>query len=217
MPCYHTMVFSSCHSTPCSVAKTCSQLYQNLLLNCAYLRHAFVPHIPSPDRVRRYVRVNPITLLPQISETQILAHAKYLSEDIGYRTVGTREHALGDAWMEKQAEELQRQCEEIIKARPDRKLQCETWRQEGSGSHRCVSYYPCSISSTPTCVVTRFDILGKRLYKTYRDLSNIIVRVSDGTEKGKEHAVLVNSHLDSTLPSPGAGTSHFESQRWGLA
>ena len=47
-------------------------------------------------------------------------------------------------------------------------------------------------------------MMGKRLYKTYRDLSNIIVRVSDGTDEGKEHAVLVNSHLDSTLPSPGA-------------
>jgi len=47
-------------------------------------------------------------------------------------------------------------------------------------------------------------MMGKRLYKTYRDLSNIIVRISDGTPEGKEHAVLVNSHLDSTLPSPGA-------------
>jgi Zn-dependent M28 family amino/carboxypeptidase len=46
--------------------------------------------------------------------------------------------------------------------------------------------------------------MGKRLYKTYVNLSNIIVRISDGTEEGKEHAVLVNSHLDSTLPSPGA-------------
>lgn len=46
--------------------------------------------------------------------------------------------------------------------------------------------------------------MGKRLYKTYVKLSNIIIRLSDGTEEGKEHAVLVNSHLDSTLPSPGA-------------
>lgn len=46
--------------------------------------------------------------------------------------------------------------------------------------------------------------MNKRLYKTYVNLSNIIVRVSDGTERGKEHAVLVNSHVDSTLPSPGA-------------
>ena len=47
-------------------------------------------------------------------------------------------------------------------------------------------------------------MMGKRLYKRYMDLTNIIVRVSDGTEEGKEHAVLVNSHVDSTLPSPGA-------------
>ena len=47
-------------------------------------------------------------------------------------------------------------------------------------------------------------MMAKRLYKTYVDLSNIVVRISDGTAEGKEHAVLVNSHLDSTLPSPGA-------------
>lgn len=50
----------------------------------------------------------------------------------------------------------------------------------------------------------RFDMMGKRLYKTYRNLTNIVIRISDGTPEGKEHALLVNSHLDSTLPSPGA-------------
>ena len=47
-------------------------------------------------------------------------------------------------------------------------------------------------------------MMGKRLYKTYADLTNIVIRVSDGTPAGKQHAVLVNAHLDSTLPSPGA-------------
>ena len=47
-------------------------------------------------------------------------------------------------------------------------------------------------------------MMGKRLYKTYVNLTNIVVRISDGTPEGKEHAVLINSHLDSTLPSPGA-------------
>jgi Zn-dependent M28 family amino/carboxypeptidase len=47
-------------------------------------------------------------------------------------------------------------------------------------------------------------MMGKRLYKTYVNLTNIIVRISDGTPASKEHAVLVNAHLDSTLPSPGA-------------
>lgn len=52
--------------------------------------------------------------------------------------------------------------------------------------------------------IPRFDMMGKRIYKTYADLTNIVIRVSDGTPEGKNHAVLVNSHLDSTLPSPGA-------------
>lgn len=52
--------------------------------------------------------------------------------------------------------------------------------------------------------VFRFDIMNTRLYKTYVSLSNFIVRVSDGTDEGKKHAVLVNSHLDSQLPGPGA-------------
>lgn len=47
-------------------------------------------------------------------------------------------------------------------------------------------------------------MMGKRLYKTYVNLSNIVVRISNGSPEGKENAVLVNAHLDSTLPSPGA-------------
>jgi Zn-dependent M28 family amino/carboxypeptidase len=47
-------------------------------------------------------------------------------------------------------------------------------------------------------------MMNKRLYKTYVNLSNIVMRISNGTSEGKEHALLVNSHLDSTLPSPGA-------------
>ena len=47
-------------------------------------------------------------------------------------------------------------------------------------------------------------MMNKRLYKTYVNLTNIVVRISNGTVEGKEHAVLMNSHLDSTLPSPGA-------------
>ena len=47
-------------------------------------------------------------------------------------------------------------------------------------------------------------MMNKRLYKNYVFLSNIIFRISNTTLASKEHAVLVNSHLDSTLPSPGA-------------
>ncbi|KAJ3517001.1 hypothetical protein NLJ89_g779 [Agrocybe chaxingu] len=127
---------------------------------------------------------NPATKRPQISEERILGVARHLSEGIGYRTVGTYEHSLADQWMLQAAEQVQANCERIV-AKQGRKLECEVWRQEGSGNHR-------------------FDMMGKRLYKTYVNLSNIVVRISDGTPEGKEHAVLVNAHLDSTLPSPGA-------------
>jgi len=41
-----------------------------------------------------------------------------------------------------------------------------------------------------------FDMMGKIVWKTYWGLTNIILRVSNGTEAGKANAVLVNSHLD---------------------
>ncbi|KAH9021484.1 hypothetical protein EDB84DRAFT_1512163 [Lactarius hengduanensis] len=129
--------------------------------------------------------ITDLTGLPQISETQILAYVRHLSEDIGFRTVGTAEHALADKWMIDTAHEVQRECQQIVQADPERKLECEVWHQRGSGAHR-------------------FDMMGKRLYKTYTDLTNIVIRVSNGTSEGKEHAVLVNAHVDSTLPSPGA-------------
>ncbi|KAL1744532.1 hypothetical protein HDZ31DRAFT_82588 [Schizophyllum fasciatum] len=129
-------------------------------------------------------RTNPVTGLPQISEARILDVAKTLSEDIGYRIVGTEEHARGDAWVYDQARAFQEECDAVVKSQ-GRALECEVWHQQGDGSHR-------------------FDIMGHRVYKTYRGLTNIIVRVSNGTAASKEHAVLVNSHVDSTLPSPGA-------------
>ncbi|KAF4610913.1 hypothetical protein D9613_007233 [Agrocybe pediades] len=144
--------------------------------------YAYQQHFKLPTPLSDLI--NPDTKLPQISEKRILGVAKHLSEGIGYRTVGTYEHALADTWMVQAAEEVKRNCERIV-AETGRKLECEVWRQEGSGNHR-------------------FDMMGKRLYKTYVNLSNIVVRISDGTDGGKEHAVLVNSHLDSTLPSPGA-------------
>ncbi|KAG8969548.1 hypothetical protein FRC03_001987 [Tulasnella sp. 419] len=132
---------------------------------------------------------DPTTGLPQLSETAMLAHAQHLSETIGYRTVGTREHAMGDKYVLEQAELIQRQCEDVVLRAANigktRRLQCEVWRQEGSGTHR-------------------FDMMNKRVYKHYEKLSNIILRVSDGTAAGKEHAILLNAHVDSTLPSPGA-------------
>ena len=81
-------------------------------------------------------RFNAVSNTSQISETEILNHAQYLSEDIGFRTVGTREHALGDAWMLEQALEIKRFCDEAVKVTSERKMECEVDRQVGSGSQR---------------------------------------------------------------------------------
>lgn len=99
----------------------------------------FTSHLANtyPTSLPRY---DPITHLPQISESTILGYSKYLSEDIGYRTVGTKEHALGDQWMVEQVERLKEECESVVRQSGGaRGLECEIWRQEGSGSHRCVS------------------------------------------------------------------------------
>ncbi|KAF7323535.1 Peptide hydrolase [Mycena kentingensis (nom. inval.)] len=144
------------------------------------IRHTQGAHLAKPQSALLDGR----TGMPQISEPKILAVARHLSEDIGFRTVGTHEHALADAWMLQQAEAAKRHCDQVARI-GNRALQCEVWHQRGSGTHR-------------------FDMMGKRLYKTYQNLTNIVIRISNGSPHGKEHALLLNSHLDSTLPSPGA-------------
>jgi len=129
---------------------------------------------------------------------------KYLSEDIGYRTVDTLEHALADKYMVAQAEEVKKNCEKVV---ADGKVE-GSWNVR-YGARKEVGatgvYNDASQSCFAQPLLQRFDIMGKHLYKTCVDLTNIVVRVSDGAPEGKGHVVLVNSHLDSTLASPGAG------------
>jgi hypothetical protein len=81
---------------------------------------------------------------PQISEHRILSHVADLSdpEKIGFRTVGTKEHAAGDAWAVDQVKELVRLCDDV-KATASMMgrsvdLVCEWDRQQGSGTHKLV-------------------------------------------------------------------------------
>jgi hypothetical protein len=75
----------------------------------------------------------------QLSEAAALGYAKHLSENIGFRVVGTKEHATADEWMINTVEAFERQCIEMVQ-KSGRKLECEVWHQRGSGSHRCVAY-----------------------------------------------------------------------------
>lgn len=66
------------------------------------------------------------------------------------------------------------------------------------------NYYSPLLPSRFTQLNHSFDMMNERLYKSYQNLTNIVFRISDGTEQGKSRAILLNSHIDSTLPSPGA-------------
>jgi len=88
---------------------------------------------------------DPKTNLPHPSEATILSYAKHLSEGIGYRTPGTREHAIADAWLFQKVQDIGQLCRQAVEKEPDRKLECTVWRQEGSGSHRCVDHHSFSL------------------------------------------------------------------------
>ncbi|UZJ56054.1 hypothetical protein CBS101457_005374 [Exobasidium rhododendri] len=145
-------------------------------------------HLPTP----RSIEVESLTSPAHFSEQAALEHISVLSDTIGYRIVGTKQHVEAEQWLEsvvKQYEGWHRTVEGSDagnftgSALGD--TQVEVWTQIGDGSHR-------------------FDFMSSVVWKKYYSMSNVIVRISDGTEAGKEHAVLLNSHLDSTLPSPGA-------------
>ncbi|CAO1626338.1 unnamed protein product [Parajaminaea phylloscopi] len=117
------------------------------------------------------------------SEQRVVDIMQKLSVDIGYRIVGTREHVEAEEWL---LGEL-KQYEGVHSLGPDdtHNVEVEIWRQIDDGAHR-------------------FDFMSSVVWKKYHSMSNVIVRISDGTEASKANSVLVNSHLDSTLPSPGA-------------
>ncbi|GAA5957518.1 hypothetical protein JCM3765_001166 [Sporobolomyces pararoseus] len=103
-----------------------------------------------------------------------------------YRIVGTKEMQNTDQYLLQQIEEIKQeiqQTQSVGGAQAPREL--EVWYQTGDGSHL-------------------FEFMDKLVWKKYFGISNIIVRLSDGTLKTKSNSILVNAHTDSTLPSPGA-------------
>ncbi|KAE9386618.1 hypothetical protein BT96DRAFT_1026164 [Gymnopus androsaceus JB14] len=138
-----------------------------------------------PTRQQRLGFIPSILLLsPVLIGVPLYSYREHVY--IGYRTTGTFEHARGEDWLWDQVSQVKHSCDELVSRSSNQSgLECEIWHQKGSSSHR-------------------FDMMGSRLYKTYVDLGNIVLRLSSGTAESKAHSVLVNAHLDSTLPSPGA-------------
>ncbi|CAA22540.1 ER metallopeptidase Erm1 [Schizosaccharomyces pombe] len=119
---------------------------------------------------------------PQFSEANALKHVIHLSDDIGYRILGTIEQERAREYIMNEVLALQKQLQDGPNADIH---QMEVSLESGDGAHR-------------------FDFMNKYVIKKYQNLKNIVVRLSNGTEACKEEAVLINAHVDSTLPSPGA-------------
>ncbi|GEM06060.1 endoplasmic reticulum metallopeptidase [Rhodotorula toruloides] len=119
---------------------------------------------------------------PVFSESKAMRYihdlAAYGDGTPRYRIVGTKEMVETDNYLLDKIAEIR---EEVVQRHPNGGMQVEVWHQIGDGTHL-------------------FDFMDKK----YFGISNVIVRLSDGTPASKANAVLVNAHSDSTLPSPGA-------------
>ncbi|GAA6059342.1 hypothetical protein JCM10212_003240 [Sporobolomyces blumeae] len=131
---------------------------------------------------------DPRTGKPQFSESRAMSYIRDLSSyDDGqqtprYRIVGTKEMVRTDEYLLERVDIIRR---EMVERHPEGGMQIEVWHQVGDGSHL-------------------FDFMDKMVWKSYFGVTNIVVRLSDGTAATKANAILVNAHTDSTLPSPGA-------------
>ncbi|EST09337.1 Peptidase M28 [Kalmanozyma brasiliensis GHG001] len=117
------------------------------------------------------------------SEGNAVGVMQYLSVDIGYRIVGTKEHVEAEDWLEDILRRYEGYHNTGTPELPGR-TQVEVFKQIGDGAHR-------------------FDFMSNVVWKRYYSMSNLVVRISDGTDESKANSLLLNAHLDSTLPSPG--------------
>ncbi|WFD34961.1 hypothetical protein MCUN1_001807 [Malassezia cuniculi] len=123
-------------------------------------------------------------LYSYFSEGNSMLTMQYLSEDIGYRVVGTKEHIEAEKWLLDILRRYEGWHDTGKDAAEPYRTQVEIFVQQADGRHR-------------------FEILGHPVWKQYYGMSNLIVRISDGGSS-QDNALLLNAHIDSTIPSPGA-------------
>ncbi|GAA5912605.1 hypothetical protein JCM8208_004787 [Rhodotorula glutinis] len=128
---------------------------------------------------------------PVFSESHAMRYIKDLASygdgTPRYRILGTREMVETDEYILDKVAQIR---QDVVQRHPDGGMQLEVWHQTGDGTHL-------------------FDFMDKMVWKKYMGVTNVIVRLSDGTAATKANAVLVNAHTDSTLPSPGAADDLF--------
>ncbi|KAI9305107.1 hypothetical protein BJ944DRAFT_162332 [Cunninghamella echinulata] len=143
-------------------------------------------HYNLPDPVA-HRGINPKNGLSEFSERNAIETISYLSDTLGYRIVGTVEEAQSADYLKNMIKGYQ-QTAASIPGSP----KFDVWIQQETGSHR-------------------FDIMDHMVLKAYTNITNIIVRLScpdgdtvSGVRSCEDNAILVNSHFDTTLGSPGA-------------
>ncbi|KAI1309723.1 hypothetical protein EDD11_003975 [Mortierella claussenii] len=128
----------------------------------------------------------------RFSEENVRRTVRYLSEDIGYRIVGTEQDQETQAYLIKELQSLKAQAQresarlQTMQSVEDSLVlpEFDMWIQVADGSHQ-------------------FDFMSKVVMKMYTNMTNIVVRLSCGQECDR-NAILLNAHYDTTLGSPGA-------------
>ncbi|KAI7818545.1 hypothetical protein BC939DRAFT_401367 [Gamsiella multidivaricata] len=164
-------------------------LYLAFLFTLAFV--AFQVHyaLPTPVSSEEGAIIDPVTGQYRFSEENVRRVVRHLSEDIGYRIVGTEQDLETQAYLVRELtvlrEQAQRESTKRSGAETEMQLpKFDMWVQVADGSHQ-------------------FDFMSKVVMKMYTNMTNIIVRLSCGPECDQS-AILLNAHYDTTLGSPGA-------------
>ncbi|KAK3838804.1 MAG: hypothetical protein J3R72DRAFT_402405 [Linnemannia gamsii] len=168
---------------PRSVLGACV-LYLGFLVSLVALAFQLHYALPTPvSSADGALIIDPSTGQRQFSEENVRTIVRHLSEDIGYRIVGTEQDHETQLYLLNEIQALKAQAEshnKISGAFP----KFDVWVQKDDGAHQ-------------------FDFMSKVVMKTYANMTNIIVRLSCGSQCD-ENAILLNAHYDTTLGSPGA-------------
>ncbi|KAI8140930.1 hypothetical protein BJV82DRAFT_621619 [Fennellomyces sp. T-0311] len=127
--------------------------------------------------------VDPTTGISEFSEYNAMETISYLSDTLGYRIVGTVEEAQTFEYLESAVRTYKSEAQGLAGA-----PKFDIWVQQATGTHR-------------------FDIMDNMVFKAYTNVTNIIVRLSCPETEPRaceDNAILLNSHFDTTLGSPGA-------------
>lgn len=122
--------------------------------------------------------LGPDAPLDRFSEARAIKHVRVLAEDIGGRQVGTPGLTQAAAYIKKQLE--------MIKERAGSNIRIEIEETVVSGSFNMM-------------------FLGWSISLTYRNHTNILMRISSVDSQESDPSVLLNGHFDTPPGSPGAG------------